>query len=216
MFAKRLLSLALRLALLAVAGVVMQVSWLSIWTLSYRLTHGNDFTFTYLMIQPEAWHKLMDLLVLGNTLVPGLEMPGFQGPASLDVVVNSLVMAFVIGGLAYLGAILLIDSGISAIRGAVLVIVGFELIFQVTLFLTPGVFTTDIFSYVMYGHISAVYNLNPYVYPPNYFPGNPMLEWIHPIWHDQPSVYGPLWTGIGWIMAHLLAPFDGVVENLPD
>ena len=216
MFARRLLSVALRLAFLAVAGVVMQVGWLSIWTLSYRLTHGNDFTYTYLMTQPEVWHKLMDLLVLANTLVPGLEMPGFQGPASLDVVVNSLVMAFVIGGLGYLGAILLIDAGVSAIRGAVLVVVGFELVFQVTLFLTPGLFTTDIFSYVMYGHISAVYNLNPYIYPPNYFPGNPLLNWIHPIWHDQPSVYGPLWTGIGWLMARVTASLPDLTTTLDD
>src|SRR5437762_8597582 len=154
MFARRLLSVALRLALLAVAGVVMQVGWLSIWTLSYRLTHGNDFTYTYLMTQQDAWHKLMDLLVLANTLVPGLEMAGFQGPTSLDVVVNSLVMAFVLAGLGYLGAILLIDTGVAAVRGAVLVVLAFELIFQVSLFLTPGLFTTDIFSYVMYGHVS--------------------------------------------------------------
>src|SRR5207248_7329467 len=151
-----------------------------------------------------------------NTLVPGMEQSGFQGPASLDMVVNPLVMAIVLTGIGYLVAILLIDLGISAVRGALLVVVAFEVVYQLTLFLTPGLFTTDIFSYVMYGHISAIYNLNPYIYPPNYFPGNPMLDWIHPIWHDQPSVYGPLWTGIGWIMARLIAPFDGVVQTLPD
>src|ERR1051326_77429 len=111
---------------------------------------------------------------------------------------------------------MLVDLGISAVRCAVLVIVAFEVIFQVALFLTPGLFTTDIFSYVMYGHISAIYNLNPYIYPPNYFPGNPLLDWIHPIWHDQPSVYGPLWTVIGWVMARLVAPLDGVTQTMPD
>jgi hypothetical protein len=68
----------------------------------------------------------------------------------------------------------------------------------------------------MYGHISAIYNLNPYIYPPNYFPGNPLLDWIHPIWHDQPSVYGPLWTVIGWVMARVVAPLDGVTQTMPD
>src|SRR5215813_6460306 len=72
----RLLSIGLRLVLLGLAGVVMQIGWIGVWTLSYRLTHGNDFTFTYLMTQPAAWSKLMDLLVLANTLAPGLEMPG--------------------------------------------------------------------------------------------------------------------------------------------
>ncbi|MBV9582476.1 MAG: hypothetical protein JO057_28160, partial [Chloroflexi bacterium] len=210
----KLLSIGLRLALLVAAAVVMQLGWLGVWTLSYRLTHGNDYTFTYLMTQPAVWGKLMDLLVLVNTLAPGLEMPGFQGPVSLDIVVNSLVMSFILTGVGYLAGILLIDSGVASVRGAVLVVLACELVFQVTLFLTPGLYTTDIFSYVMYGHISAEYSLNPYIYPPNYFPGNPLLNWIHPIWHDQPSVYGPLWTDIGWLMATITAPLTSLVTTL--
>jgi alpha-1,6-mannosyltransferase len=204
----------LRLLLLACAGVVMQIGWTMVWTLSYHLTHGNDFTYVYLVSQSGVWEKLHDLLVLANTLAPGLEGP--DGPVPIDILLYSLVLAFVLTGVGYVCAILLVDLGISAVRGAALVVVLFEVVSQVVLFLTPGLFTTDIFSYVMYGHISAIYNLNPYIYPPNYFPGNPMLDWIHPIWHDQPSVYGPLWTDIGWIMARLTAPFDGVVQNLPD
>jgi hypothetical protein len=211
-----LISVVVRLALLACAGVVIQIGWIGVWMLSYRLTHGNDFTYTYLTTQPQVWSKLMELLMLGNTLVPGMELAGFQGPAGLDLVVNPLVMAFVIAGIGYLAAIFLIDLGISAVRGAVVVVLLFEAAYQVTLFLTPGLFTTDIFSYVMYGHISAVYNLNPYIYPPNYFPANPLLGWIHPIWHDQPSVYGPLWTAIGWLMAQAMTPFNDVVTTLED
>ncbi|HEY0584317.1 MAG TPA: hypothetical protein VGE94_19185, partial [Chloroflexota bacterium] len=44
-----LLSVILRLLLLACAGLVMQVGWLVVWTLSYRLTHGNDYTYTLLV-----------------------------------------------------------------------------------------------------------------------------------------------------------------------
>src|SRR5215472_7344211 len=105
-------SLVVRLVLLFGAGAVMQVGWLGAWTLSYRLTHGNDFTYTYLMTQPNVWSRLMDMLTLGNTLAPGFEMPGFSGPVSLDIVVNSLVMSFVVAGLGYLAAILLVDSGV--------------------------------------------------------------------------------------------------------
>src|ERR1700730_6787294 len=206
-----------RLLLLACAGVVMLLGWIMVWTLSYRLTHGNDFTYDYLVSQSAVWDKLQDLLVLANTLAPGLEVPG-QGPATLDVVVNSLVLAFVVTGVGYLCAILLIDLGICAVRGAVLVVVLFEVVFQVTLFLTPGLFTTDIFSYMMYGHISAIYGLNPYIYPPDSFPNNILLNgnWIHPIWWDQPSVYGPLWTGIGWLVACVTEPLLGVVQPLSD
>ena len=209
-------SIVARLVLLAAAGVVVQVGWLMVWTLSYRLTHGNDFTYTYLVTQSVVWDRLRDLLLLANTLAPGLEPADGSGPVSLEIVVNSLVLGFVVASVGYLAAIMLIDLGISAVRGALAVLVLFELIYQATLFLLPGLFTTDIFSYVMYGHISAIYNLNPYIYPPNYFPGNPMLDWIHPIWHDQPSVYGPLWTAIGWVLARLMAPLVDMVVTLPD
>jgi hypothetical protein len=211
-----LATIAARLFLLACAGLVMQVGWVMIWTLSYHLTHGDQFSRTYLISQQPVWERLMDLLVLGNTLAPGFELPPFQGPDGLEILVNSLLMAFLVTGVGYLCAIMLLDLGVSAVRGAVLVIVLFEAVFQITLFLTPGLFTTDIFSYVMYGHISAIYDLNPYIYPPNYFPSNPVLAWIHGIWHDQPSVYGPLWTGIGWTMAKLVAPLNGVTQTLPE
>jgi hypothetical protein len=212
--ATRAINVGIRLLLLAGAGVLMQLGWITIWTLSYRLTHGNDFTYAYLVSQPAVWERLHDLLVLANTLAPGLELA--DGPVSLDIVVNSLVFGFIVAGLGYLCAIVLIDLGACAVRGAVAVVLLFEVVFQVTLFLTPGVYTTDIFSYVMYGHISAIYNLNPYIYPPNYFPGNPMLDWIHPIWHDQPSVYGPVWTDISWLFARALAPLNDVTSMLDD
>src|SRR5205823_11378268 len=101
-----LASLAVRLLLLVCAGVVMQVGWVMVWTLSYRLTHGNDFTYVYLVSQSSVWEKLHDLLVLANTLAPGLEGP--QGPETLAIVVNSLVFAFLVPRVGQLGAILLV------------------------------------------------------------------------------------------------------------
>ena len=108
-------SVAVRLLLLGCAGVVMQVGWLMVWMLSYRLTHGNDFTYAYLVSQSAMWEKLHELLVLANTLAPGLELA--EGPATLDIVVNSLVMAFVIAGVGYLCGIMLVDLGVCAVRG---------------------------------------------------------------------------------------------------
>jgi hypothetical protein len=211
-----MVSLGLRLLLLLLAAGVMEIGWLMVWTFSYRLTHGNGFTYAYLVTQNPIWEKLHDFLVLANTLAPGLEGP--NGPETLDIIVNSLVIGFVLTGIGYLAAILLIDLGVSAVRGAVVLVVLVEIAFQVTLFVMPGVYTTDISSYVMYGHISALYNLNPYVYPPQFFPNNPLLnpDWIHPIWWDQPSVYGPLWTDLGWLVARIMAPFADLTETMPD
>jgi hypothetical protein len=192
-----------RLFLLACAGVVLQIAWLMLWTLSYRLTHGNDFTYTYLVTREAIWERLYELLLLANTLAPGIEPD-----PTLELLVNGVVLAFVIAGLGYLGGVLLLDSGIAATRGAMWVVLGFSLLYQATLFLLPGLFTTDIFSYLMYGHIAGIYSLNPHIYPPIAFPANPLLNWIHPIWHNASSVYGPLWTDIGWAVARLTEPLS--------
>jgi alpha-1,6-mannosyltransferase len=193
------------LFLLACAGILVELGLLIIWTLSYRLTHVNNFTYNYLVGQPDVWQKLYDLLVLANTLAPGLEPP-----TSLDLLVYGFVCGCVIAGLGYLGAVLLLDLGTAAVPGALVVVLGFGAVFQVTMFLLPGLFTTDVSSYVMYGHIAGIYNLNPYIYPPSYFPGNELLDpgWIHPIWWNTPSVYGPLWTCISWVMAKLITPLE--------
>src|SRR5215207_5753643 len=72
--AGQVLSLSARLAMLASAGIVVQLGWVLIWTLSYRLTHGNEFTYSLLVSQPLVWERLRDLQVVLNTLVPGLEV----------------------------------------------------------------------------------------------------------------------------------------------
>jgi alpha-1,6-mannosyltransferase len=202
----------MRLALLACAGLVMQVGWVMVWMLSYHLTHGNTFTYEYLVEQTAIWEKLRDLVLLANTLGPGLEP--LEGGPDFNMLVYALVLAFVIAGIGYLAGILLLDMGIAAVPGALTLIVVFELVFQITLFLLPGLYTTDIFSYVMYGQISAVYNLNPYLYPPNYFPNHELMNgnWIHPIWFDAASVYGPLWTNLGWVFARLIEPLNLVYQ----
>ncbi len=189
-------SLAMRLALLVCAGLLLQIAWIAIWILSYRLTHGDGFSYQYLVANSAVWERLQDLQLVANSIVPGIEPP-----VSIDILAYALTFAFILAGVGYLAGILLIDLKVAAVPGALAVVVIWELIFQVTLFTLPGLYTTDIFSYVMYGHISAIYSLNPYIYPPNYFPDNELLNWIHPIWHDQPTVYGPLWTDLSWVLA---------------
>lgn len=195
------------LLLLGSAGVVLLLSWVMLWPVSYRLTHGNDFTYQYLVAQPDVWHQLYQLLVLADKLAPGIEPP-----QNLDILVNALMITFIVSSVGYLGGVLLLDLGISRGRGALLVVLGVEALSQVLLLLLPGLFTTDIFSYVMYGHIAGIYNLNPYIYPPSFFPANPMLNWIHPIWHNTPSVYGFVWTDLSWVFAKIINPLEPIYQ----
>jgi len=78
----------------------------------------------------------------------------------------------------------------------------------------PGFFSTDIFSYVMYGRVAAVYGDQPYVHPPSAFPDDAFFGWVFPFWRDQPTVYGPMWTDLSWLLASITASSPPLVQVL--
>jgi hypothetical protein len=90
-------------------------------------------------------------------------------------------------------------------RFAATLVVGFSLLFHVTFLAMPGLYSTDIFSYVMYGRIAGVYGQNPYLSAPASFTGDPFLSWVFPFWQQTPSVYGPLWTELSALLSSLAA-----------
>jgi hypothetical protein len=113
-----------------------------------------------------------------------------------------------------LGLVALSGSTRMPAAAAARLVVGFGLVFRLTFVLLPGLFSTDVFSYVMYGRIAAVYRQNPYVSSPADFPGDPFLGWVFGFWRDKPSVYGPAWTDFSWLLSALtsrLSAFDQVL-----
>ncbi len=70
--------------------------------------------------------------------------------------------------------------------------------------LAPPLFSTDIFSYVAYGRIGALYGANPYLHGPIAIALDPLYPFIGPQWVTTPTVYGPLFTAL----SYLLAPLD--------
>lgn len=75
--------------------------------------------------------------------------------------------------------------------------------------LAPPILSTDVFSYVAYSRMGALYHFNPYLHGPNVIPHDPLYHFVGYQWITTPTVYGPLFTALGY----LLAPF-GVVANL--
>lgn len=71
-------------------------------------------------------------------------------------------------------------------------IVGFALLFAITLLMMYPITATDIFEYVFHSRILVRYGQNPLAVPPSAFKGDPFLTKIP--WAPHPSPYGPLWV----------------------
>ncbi len=83
-------------------------------------------------------------------------------------------------------------------------------LFGLPLLITPFLLSSDIFSYIVYGRLAAVYGLNPTITPPSAVPSDPFLAFL-PHWHTTPSVYGPLWNLVGAALALLAQWLGGAV-----
>jgi hypothetical protein len=185
---------------LAGAGAVLEVGCLTIWAFSPQLTvdYNHDFSEQYLNGLPMAAALLARL------------------PALPDL--NARAMGVQMGLLAmsagYLACLLALRSADLAARAAVVPVVGIGLLAQATLATMPGFFSTDIFSYVMYGRIAAVYAQNPYVHPPSQFANDAFFDWVFPFWRSQPTVYGPLWTDLSWVLSSISGSFTALEQVL--
>lgn len=71
-------------------------------------------------------------------------------------------------------------------------------------FLAPPLLSTDMFSYMAYGRIGALYGANPYLHGPSVIALDPSYPFIAARWVSTPTSYGPLFTAL----SYLLAPLD--------
>jgi hypothetical protein len=65
----------------------------------------------------------------------------------------------------------------------------------------PGLFSQDVFGYIAYGRLAAIYNLNPYVWPPSVLLNDAVLPWVADVWRNYASPYGPLLVSVQWLLA---------------
>jgi alpha-1,6-mannosyltransferase len=61
----------------------------------------------------------------------------------------------------------------------------------------------DLWSYAMYGRITAAHHASPYVASPASFPHDPALERVDPAWRHTRSVYGPMFTGASAVITRV-------------
>jgi hypothetical protein len=186
------LSIAGRLLLLGCLGSALVATYVAVWPVSFDLTQAPEFSYEYLVQYQPIWEFFRPILQRFEELFP--------------TAASSLEQLTLMLSLFWIGSFLLYFLAFAIMRTlpqrwwTVLLVLAFTPLFQLALFLMPGLFTTDMFSYVMYGFIPRVYDLNPYIYVPGYFPNNRVTSWIHPVWYYTPSIYGPIWLNLSvWL-----------------
>src|SRR5437868_3711756 len=58
-----------------------------------------------------------------------------------------------------------------------------------------------------YGRIAAVYDLNPYIWPPSVL-RDPVVPWVAEVWRTYAAPYGPLWVGAQWLIGRATNGFS--------
>src|SRR4051794_9208542 len=172
------------LVLLAVGSAVLY--WL-LWLPAYRLNERFEYVDLLFTALPAIARGVAAQLQLARAV-----------PLASDDPYDAMALLVVGLFLALFGLYALAVPAIARAprRAAVATVLGATLAFQVVLLPLPGVFTTDLFSYAMYGEIAGRYGDSPYVEAPDNYPTNSLYLLINPLWRDAPSVYGPLWIGL--------------------
>ena len=80
--------------------------------------------------------------------------------------------------------------------------------------LAPPLISTDIFSYQAYARMGALYGTNPYLNGPHAIFLDPVFPYIGARWSYTPSVYGPVFTTLSYILAPLSIAASAVAYKL--
>ncbi len=83
------------------------------------------------------------------------------------------------------------------------VIVAAVIALHVIMALAPPLMTTDVFSYLMYGRMDAIYQIDPYLKGPIAIQHDSYFPFVGAQWGTTPTAYGPLFTGLSALMGHL-------------
>jgi alpha-1,6-mannosyltransferase len=98
-----------------------------------------------------------------------------------------------------------------AARLSPLLVLGVIAALHALMLLAPPLVSTDVFSYQFYGRIGAMYHVDPYLAGPFALHLDPLYWYIGQKWTSIPTVYGPLFTALSYLLAPLSIPADVLV-----
>jgi hypothetical protein len=196
---------SVRVLPLIVCGLLAELGWLAIWPLSAALSHSELFTTALLHTHPLVSQVFAFSLTSAQRVLPDLSATPLTDPlGSSAFMTPSLALAAVMLwlGATYVLTLVLLDRGLAARAQAVWIVIVGAVVFQATLFWLPGLLSQDVFSYIAYGRLAAIYDLNPYVWPPSVL-RDPVVPWVADVWRSYASPYGPAWIGLQWLVARV-------------
>jgi hypothetical protein len=170
---------------LALVALVMEGFFLALWAVAPL---GGVTQSRSPLVAVWPWLLAPSRLLFGETLVAA-SIPPADGWLQLALFALLLV-----------GAALAAAWGLLIVRQAdeppyaLAFALGTTALFALTLALLPSLPSDDLFSYILYGRISAVHHANPLVVLPSDFPNDPFLQMVY--WRDVRSVYGPVWLAL--------------------
>lgn len=128
--------------------------------------------------------------------VPGW-LAGAFGAVGLDIGLPGLILAL---SLMFLSYALAVGSTKQLSVRAVLASIA---TLNVLALIAPPLLSSDLFSYIAYGRLGAMYGINPYLHGPNLISFDPLYQLIGAQWTHTPTVYGPLFTALSYPLAGL-------------
>jgi alpha-1,6-mannosyltransferase len=165
------------------------------------------------IVARQGWIGFTGLILTGALVALSAARTALLLPESVRPVPDSLVGAFGQGGIDLgMGGLIAILAAMfvfyaALVRGAHQlsarpVLIGIACL-NLLVLLAPPLLSTDMFSYMAYGRIGAVYGFNPYLYGPFAIRLDPLFPFIAAQWGTTPSAYGPLFTILSYAFAPL-------------
>jgi alpha-1,6-mannosyltransferase len=156
---------------------------------------------TGLLISLSAAHTEL-LLPSSLRPVPGW-LAGAFGHVGLDIGLPGLILALSLMFLSY--ALAMGAAKQLSVRAVLASIAALNVLALVA----PPLLSSDLFSYIAYGRLGAMYGINPYLHGPNLISFDPLYQLIGVQWTHTPTVYGPLFTALSYPLAGL-----GIAANV--
>ena len=124
-------------------------------------------------------------------------LAGPFGSAALDIGSGGLIAVLVVMFASYVVAARAADR--MSARTVLMCIAAIHAL----VLLAPPLLSTDVFSYQFYGRMGEIYGTNPYLAGPHALALDPLFPYIGAKWSYTPTVYGPLFTALSYLLAPL-------------